>query len=355
MATSKSKADMAEEMLDEISVEEWDERLRRIARSWQRAYTNRQLRAEEEGIDTPPPAPPWAGIETATAIPSGSASQKKDDASALTLEALIEAYQSSEDSPFHEVQYTTQRYYISLCRPLKSKAGHIRIADLDEESIRTLYETWTEGGTKRKSISLSMIRMLRMLASFGARSLGDAECARLIGVLTHMEFDKPPPRTERLTEEYVDLIRSKAHELNRPSIALAQAFQFDLGLKQKDVVGEWVPFEADGISLVKRDAERLKWMRGLRWEQIDGNTLHFGNEKFDLTKAPKVMAELKKVPRGSGPIIVCEYTGRPWVTNEFRRWWRKIADEAGVPPTVRNTDAAAVAREKNRRATGGVL
>ena len=36
-------------------------------------------------------------------------------------------------------------------------------------------------------------------------------------------------------------IVEKAHEMRRDSIALAQAIQFETGLSQKDVIGEWVP------------------------------------------------------------------------------------------------------------------
>ncbi|MER2251489.1 hypothetical protein ABS772_16340 [Methylorubrum podarium] len=34
-------------------------------------------------------------------------------------------------------------------------------------------------------------------------------------------------------------LRAAAHEVGRPSIALAVTLQFDLGLRQKDVIGEW--------------------------------------------------------------------------------------------------------------------
>ena len=35
----------------------------------------------------------------------------------------------------------------------------------------------------------------------------------------------------------------------------------------------------------------------------------------------------------SGPVIVCEYTQRPWVAGEYRRKWRMLAREADwLPP-----------------------
>lgn len=42
---------------------------------------------------------------------------------------------------------------------------------------------------------------------------------------------------------------------------------------------------------------------------------------------------------GRGPIIISEYNNQPWYPNEFRRWWRKVADAAGVPKSIRNSDS----------------
>jgi hypothetical protein len=32
-----------------------------------------------------------------------------------------------------------------------------------------------------------------------------------------------------------------------------------------------------------------------------------------------------------GPVIVSEFNNLPWKAIEFRRWWRKVADAAGLP------------------------
>ena len=63
------------------------------------------------------------------------------------------------------------------------------------------------------------------------------------------------------------LIIKKAHEESMSSVALAQAFQFDCQLRQKDVIGEWVPIDEAGVSDVIDGDE--KWLRGIRWEEID--------------------------------------------------------------------------------------
>src|SRR5262249_41660920 len=64
----------------------------------------------------------------------------------------------------------------------------------------------------------------------------------------------------------------------------------------------------------------------------------------------------------SGPVIVCELTGTPWTQRNWRRWWRIIAGEAGVPDTIQNRDSrpgaateadiGGVERERVRRTLG---
>jgi len=71
--------------------------------------------------------------------------------------------------------------------------------------------------------------------------------------LSKMRFAMPQPRKERLTSAQANAIRAKAHEMGRPSIALAQAFQFELMLRQKDVIGEYVPIAEAGISDLQVD------------------------------------------------------------------------------------------------------
>jgi site-specific recombinase XerD len=138
-----------------------------------------------------------------------------------------------------------------------------------------------------------------------------------------------------------------AHEFAWHSIALAQALQFELMLRQKDVIGEWVPVAEPGDSGVE-DAGQ-KWLRGLRWDEIDQNMVlrHVTSKRqkeieIDLSSVPMVIEELALIPRrAAGPIVICEVTGLPYSTAEFRRKWRLVANAAGVPKSVRNMDSRA--------------
>ena len=167
-----------------------------------------------------------------------------------------------------------------------------------------------------------------------------------------MEFELPQVRTERITAEQATAIRAKAHEMGRSSIALAQAIQFDLKqLKQVEVIGEWVSVNEAGQPNSDTIWNDEKWIRGLRWEEIDERLVlrrpvdwrHPDGEKFvaDLKDCPMIKEELDLVNSSSrqGAVVVSEWTGKPWKQAEFRRWWRKVADDAGIPPEVKNMDA----------------
>jgi hypothetical protein len=167
-----------------------------------------------------------------------------------------------------------------------------------------------------------------------------------------MRFPMPRPRTERLTLEHVQKIITEAHEVGWHSIALAQAIQFDLMMRQKDIIGEHVPISEPGISDVI--TPKGKWLRGLRWEEINDNFIlkHNTSKKekdleVDIKLAPLATRELQfyidflGARPAKGPVVICEATGTTWSTSEFRRKWRIVADKAGVPKSIRNMDSRA--------------
>jgi hypothetical protein len=262
-----------------------------------------------------------------------------------TIKTLAQCYQTDPDSPYHKVRYVSRRYYNVLLEKLIGGHGHELISDIKARHALRWYEEWSKDG--KLTMGHSMMGMLRTIINFGMTILEDGECARLSAVLSKMKFKTGKARTERLTAEQATAIRKRAHEKGLHSIALAQAFQFDCILRQKDVLGEWVPLEEPGVSDVLW--KQQKWIRGLRWEEIDANMVlnHVTSKRqkmleIPLAGAPMVMEELQQVERkASGPIIINDSTGRPWHSMWFRRQWRQIANECGVPKEVRNMDSRA--------------
>lgn len=263
-----------------------------------------------------------------------------------TLRSLMRAYKTDPDSRYRKIRYGSRVHYDALMSLIEAEHGDRVLADLKARSFLRIHEDWTKEG--KIAIGHAKIKMLRILFGFGTTMLEDGDCTRLSAILKQMRFPSPKPRTERLTAAQAIAIRAKAHEMGRPSIALAQAFQFEIMLRQKDVIGEWVPLREPGISDIQADG--MKWLRGIRWEEIDQNmTLRHMTSKrqklieISLKNAPMVLEELAllKVQPESGPIIISEWDNLPWTGSEFRRWWRIVANACGVPKTVKDMDSRA--------------
>ncbi len=263
-----------------------------------------------------------------------------------TIEGLADAYRTDPDSRYHKARYVSRRYYDVLLERIVRDHGSEMLGNVKARQVIRWHEEWKI--SSGVSMASALVRMLRSIISFGASILEDGECTRLKGVLSDLRFEMAKPRTERLTADHAIAIRAEAHKKGLPSIALAQAIQFELMLRQKDVIGEWVPLEEPG-PLTDQTHGQFKWIRGIRWEEIDGHlTLRHVTSKrgkpieVSLAAAPMVMEELQRLERkASGPVIMCELTGRPWKAMNFRFHWRTCADRAGVPRSVRNMDSRA--------------
>lgn len=272
-----------------------------------------------------------------------------------SMRSLIACYQTDADSPYRNVRFKSRQHYDYMCKRIEGDITE-PLSELKARSFLRLHEQWSAGG--KLTWGHACIGMVRILVNFGATFLEDKECERLSGVLHRMKFKQGKPRDERITSDQVIAVRSMAHERGKPSIALAQAFQFECMLRQKDVIGEWVPMSEPGPLSTVFSAS-MKWIRGLKWEEIDDNLIlrHETSKRekmleVPLSKAGMVLEEFERqypnfktlgraaLP-ASGPIHVNEVSQVPWVDDEFRRQWRITATAAGVPKGVRNMDSRA--------------
>lgn len=307
-------------------------------------------------VQTPPTTNLLKNIETSDAL---TREQNGKDGSFLcqsiaNVRDLISAYQTDPDSPFHKKRYATRRFYLTLLKRLERDMGDKPLADIKARELLHWNEQIVEAG--HIPMAHALVGMLRTIVNFGLTLLENRECERLSTVLSKMRFQMGKPRLERLTAQQAMMICDQARASFRPSIALAQAIQFECMFRQKDVIGEWVPVYERGDSDIIVDG--WKWLRGIRWEEIDADwvLVHVTSKRqkkitIDLKLAAMVMYELHyalgsdvigglqrdKFP-ASGPVIFYEADQLPWDANEFRRQWRKFADACGIPRTVRNMD-----------------
>lgn len=268
-----------------------------------------------------------------------------------TLRSLIAMYQIDPMSPYRKLRYTSRRTSDALTKRIEEKHGNVFVDTIKARTLMEWHEQWADAG--KVAMGHSMIAQIRTLLTFGATLLDSDDCRRVRQILRDMKFKMSKPREERLTSEQADMIRAAAHEKGRHSIALAQAFQFECMLRQKDVIGEWVPISEPGPATEIVDGNS-KWFRGLRWNEIDDNLIlrHLTSKRqkmieIDLKGAPMVMDEFARIRllNGSlpsnGPVIVSERMQVPYDRIAFRRHWRQLANLCGIPKEVRNMDSRA--------------
>jgi len=291
-----------------------------------------------------------------------------------TLAKLVRLYQSDPRSSYHQLRYHVRKNHDFTLDRIVNERGGYRVADLTKADLDEIYRIYSADG-KKPAMGRLIMGKIRTIFAFGASILEDADCQRLVGIfqtLQPLHFGVPKARVQRLTRDQANDICAAARKKDWGSIALAQAIQFESELRQKDVIGEWVPVSEAGPPSEIIDDKKRKWLHGVRWSQVDENLiLHHvtsfqGKEvKIDLKRRPMIMEELEhqyglnrngtpnraKLPSG-GPIIICEYTKRPWLAAEFRRKWRIVANVVGVPNTVKNMDSIRSKTGEEDRETG---
>lgn len=270
-----------------------------------------------------------------------------------SLKSLIAVYRKTPESPYHNLKFNTVEMYDRNLDLLEEKVGTRQLSKLTGLDFQRWYnkfkEPAKEGAPERVRTAYQAMQILRIIVKFGIVA-NITECARLAVVLEQMRFHVPPARTERITFEQVQAICAKAIEQGRLSIAIAQALQFELTLRQVDVTGQWEPVP-DAEKRAGIFSQGKRWSGGLTWNHIDSNgiltkvTTKTGQiAEHDTTAYPFLRSILDQVPPEDriGPMVIDETTGLPYRDRRrFGRIWRAIATECGVPVGVWNRDSRA--------------
>lgn len=263
----------------------------------------------------------------------------------MTLEKLIERYKHHDESSYRNLSYSVRVRYDRLLARLVNEHGSQTLADIKYRDLRRWHASWSLGG--RFAMAHALIARLRVVSVFGFLWLDDDHCRRFMTLLEKFPQNNKIPSERRISAEQAEAFRLKAHEFGWHSLALAQAMQFELKLRQKDVIGEWVPLAEQGESDIRFRGQ--KWMSGIRWEQVDddlvlthGTSNRLQSNRIDLISKPMIVEELafQGGRKASGPIVINEITGAPWSAAEFRRKWRIVANDAGIPKSLKNMDSS---------------
>lgn len=263
-----------------------------------------------------------------------------------SIPGLIGCYKTHPESQYKALRHGTRTSYDGLLRRIGNDCAADNVSDLSHRRLTAIHNEWKRSGIP---MAHALVTMLRGLATFGDRILDDRACRELRMELHNWKV----PNAKRnqvigLNALQAANIIASAHEMGLHSIALAQAFQFDCKLGQRDVIGEWTPITEPGppSDVIYREK---KWLRGLRWSEIDRDkvlrhTLSQGGKPvvLRLSECPLVKAELARLGSAlpqSGPVVVFERTELPYYDHQFRRNWREIATAAGIPSNVFNMDS----------------
>lgn len=259
---------------------------------------------------------------------------------------LFRQYRERESSPFQRVKWNTRRTYSQALDALERMIGDDTLACVSIDSVWQLYNKVRfpkgKNGPDRIRSAHGAISMLRKVVAFGVRA-EIPDCARIHAILETERFPAPKPRKKSLCRDHVLAIIEAAKAAGRMSIALGTALQFECGLRQRDVTGEWNE-GSDSFYLLNGRA----WQNGLLWGDFAGGVLTKTTTKtgavvtHDLAFLPLTNALVASIPpekRAFGPVIIDEATGRPYAEHAYAREWRKVARLAGIPDDVWNMDA----------------
>jgi len=266
-----------------------------------------------------------------------------------TIASLIDCYQRVEGSPFHDVKANTRADYEYRLREIGRVVGSRHVARLNRDDFVRWHRGFARpapGGEPKVRKAHGLMTMLRMLFGFGV-SMRYPGCADASAILSEIRFKVPAPRRQALTFEQAAAVVDEALRRGRRSIALGQALQFELTLRQVDVIGLWYPHDGRQQGIIYRGN---RWADGLLWSDLspDGvltkeTTKTAAVGQWDVSRYPLVARALAAFPSADriGPMLVSEKTGLPYDRFDYARDWREIATAAGVPREVWNRDSRA--------------
>lgn len=263
-----------------------------------------------------------------------------------TIKSVLSIYQTHPRSPYHGLKPGTLTPYNHYLGAIEGHIGKCRISEQSGLDVQAWHDVWTSGG-KKLAAGIMALAVLEAALSFGKIARLDG-CADFLEIVreTRKKLPRPKRRTATMTAEQVTSARAAAHAAGRPSRALAYAMVYESVLRLWDVIGQWWPMDAAGLSDVIDPDRGMKWF-GLQWEDVgEDQVVRYTPSKtagstgaaivYPLAKAPMVQEELRHWPAEvrKGPMIVCEDTGLPYNNQRFSDLWRIDAKAAGIAAGV---------------------
>lgn len=290
-----------------------------------------------------------------------------------SVRSACRIYQSHPYSRFHSVKANTRKSYGDSLKVIEATVGGRQIRKVTVLDVQHWYDMWRKpaqpGGKERIDRAHDAVTMFKTVLRFNAAvSRSRPECNRLIEELKNasslVTFEKGGAREEEMTYAYASAFIRTALELERKGalpasrgiyMAIGVAAQFELLLRQKDIIGERPKTQADLDKAVRRGATVLAygdqaWAGFFTWESIPGWRWRMKTSKskyrqaanFDLTIYGLLFPLLEAVPHDQrvGAVVKGEH-GYAVQERSYRGWFRDIARAAGIPDQVWLMDSRA--------------
>jgi hypothetical protein len=265
-----------------------------------------------------------------------------------TFNSLVRLFETDPDSPYRDLRPATQRTYSKTMAALMKHKGQRRVDRVNGAVVKRWYKELV--GAHSKGWAYYTINVLKTVLAYGA-TRRFTDCHQLRLELREARFHAPSGRKERLTYKQVRAFCATAHATGFVWMALCLTLQFDLSMRRRDVIGEYV--EDDNGEAGIRFGKKV-WRDGLTWAHIDTNGIVrklISKTAFTsglvavhaIADYPDLVAELALIPesRRIGPIVIHHRTGLPPTEAQCRRYFRVIARKAGLPDNLWQMDARA--------------
>lgn len=276
-----------------------------------------------------------------------------------TVYSACQVYQKHPLSRFHKVKRNTRGAYVDSLKVIESTVGKRLIRNLTILDCEHWYDNWRKpafpNGPERIDRAHDAISMFKTVMRFNA-ALRRSECKQLVEELKLIKFEKGGGSEGEITYNQARAFITTALDMGRKgeipfvralSLAIGTAGQFELMLRQKDMIGEWCK-EADltprsrPLSIAYGDEFWTGYFRwdsipGWRWRMKTSKSKYRSPADFDLQSYSLLFPLLELVPHDqrTGPIVKAE-NGLPMRESSHRSWWRDVARRAGIPDDVQN-------------------
>lgn len=302
-----------------------------------------------------------------------------------TVRAACAIYQEHPLSAFNRsIKGNTRKSYVDSLKIIVATVGGRLVRNLSVLDQQNWYDNWRKPAVitdangnavkgperiDRAHDAISMWKtVMRFNVALGDRHPAQTDCKRLLDALENagsmVKFEKGGSRDQVLTyHQTCDFIRAASDLAERGVIpkeralymSISVAAIFELLLRPKDVLGErpknlrdLEKAEMQGAQVINYGDQ--KWIGFFTWERIPGWRLRMKTSKskyrtaasFDLSIYSMLFPLLEAVPfeERTGAIVKGEH-GYAIQERTWRKWFRPIAQAAGIPDDVRPYDLRA--------------